>query len=319
MHMSHLHLGENLSKEIISSQEIFQCNIGWKVERFTQKSALVPSTDPFYFFDHIATKAILLGFSKNQRVLLQGLHGSGKSTHIEQVAARLNWPCLRINLDGHITRADLLGRDVIRLTDGKPITLFQEGLLPWAIQQPIALVLDEYDAARPEVLFVLQQLLEQEGHLTLIDENKRITPHPDFRIFATANTLGMGDITGLYFGTHPLNQGQLDRWNIVAKLSYMEREMEQLLVQAKNPDLDSELVHDMVAFADLTRIGFYAGDIPLPMSPRGVLTWANHTSLLRDVKEALTLCYINRFEEDIYPLLNAYYQKAFKETGENKA
>lgn len=311
MLISELDHAHTISLERASSKDLFQVELDWDVHKFSEKRTLVPDIDPHYAFDVSATKAILLGFTYNQRVLVQGLHGSGKSTHIEQIAARLNWPCLRVNLDGHITRSDLLGKDVIKLQDGKPVSLFQEGILPWAIQRPIALVLDEYDAARPEVLFVLQQVLEQGGSLTLFEENRRITPHPQFRLFATANTVGLGDSTGLYLGTHPLNQGQLDRWTVVAKLSYMEMAREHALIMAKAPGLAEDIAQGMVAFADLTREGFRAGDLALPMSPRTVLGWAHQTLILKDPKEALSLSFLNRFEADEVSLLHEYYQRAF--------
>lgn len=291
--------------------------INWDIDLpiFDKRSELTPEIDPDYVFDNSVTKSILAGFLYNRRVLLQGLHGTGKSTHIEQIAARLNWPCLRINLDGHITRFDLLGKDVIHLEKGHPVSRYQEGILPWAIKHPVALVLDEYDAARPEVLFVLQRLLEQTGKLTLLDENKIFDPHPYFRIFATTNTLGLGDSTGLYFGTHPLNQGQLDRWNIVARTSYLPFEKEINLVCAKTPFFQNTdgrtTVKSMVAFADLTRMGFQSGDLALPMSPRTVISWAQNSVIFGDIKESLTLSFLNRFEEQDKPLLEEYYQRAF--------
>lgn len=301
---------------LLNTKKTFGIDFSIEVTAFQEKHPLVPETDPHYIFEEEATKSLLLGFALNKRVLLQGLHGTGKSTHIEQVAARLNWPCLRINLDGHLTRSDLLGKDVIRLSDGKPYSIFQEGILPFALKHPIALVFDEYDAGRPEVLFVIQRLLEAEGKLTLLDENKILTPHPFFRMFATANTVGMGDTTGLYYGTHPLNQGQLDRWSLIAKLSYLPFEKEKGLVLTKVPffaktEEKSQIIHGMVAFADLTRAGFEAGDIALPMSPRSVLAWAQNAEVLGGIKEALKLTYLNRFEKQDQALLEEYYQRAF--------
>lgn len=307
---------KDLSIVSLNPKKIFNIDLPLEIPSFKEKHPLVPEIDPHYIFDEEATKSLLLGFALNKRILLQGLHGTGKSTHIEQVAARLNWPCLRLNLDGHLTRSDLLGKDAIRLENGKPFSYFQEGILPFALKHPIALVFDEYDAGRPEVLFVIQRLLEAEGKLTLLDENQVLTPHPFFRLFATANTIGMGDTTGLYYGTHPLNQGQLDRWSFIAKLHYLPFETEKELILAKVPFLKkskalSQQVHGMVAFADLTRAGFEAGDISLPMSPRSVLTWAQNTEALGDVKIALKLTFLNRFEEQEKKILEEYYQRAF--------
>ena len=315
MRLSTLDLKNIQKTSPMSARVLFGINWDTEIPVFDEKNDLTPDIDPDYVFDDSVTKSVLAGFLYNRRVLLQGLHGTGKSTHIEQVAARLNWPCLRINLDGHITRFDLLGKDVIHLQNEHPISAFQEGILPWSIRHPVALVLDEYDAARPEVLFVLQRLLEQTGKLTLLDENIVLDPHPYFRLFATTNTLGLGDATGLYFGTHPLNQGQMDRWNIVAHTSYLPFEKEINLVCAKTPFFQNPegrvTVKSMVAFADLTRQGFQSGDIALPMSPRTVISWAQNSVIFGDIKESLTLSFLNRFEEQDKPLLEEYYQRAF--------
>lgn len=315
MHLSTIDLDNIHTTSLRPARTLFGINWEIDVPVFDERSALVPEIDPDYVFDNCITKSVLAGFLYNRRVLLQGLHGTGKSTHIEQVAARLNWPCLRINLDGHITRFDLLGKDVIHLQNDHPLSHYQEGILPWSIRHPVALVLDEYDAARPEVLFVLQRLLEQGGKLTLLDENKILDPHPFFRLFATVNTLGLGDSTGLYFGTHPLNQGQMDRWNIVARTSYLPFEQEINLICAKTPFFQNpegrETIKSMVAFADLTRQGFQNGDLMLPMSPRGVLSWAQNSIIFGDVKESLAVSFLNRFEDQDKPLLEEYYQRAF--------
>lgn len=299
----------------ISARKIFEIDWDVLVPVFVAKNPLVPEIDPSYIFNKEATKSILAGFLYNRRVLIQGLHGTGKSTHIEQIAARLNWPCLRINLDGHITRSDLLGKDSIRLENGNPISFYKLGILPWALSHPVSLILDEYDAARAEVLFVIQRLLEQEGKLILLDENKSLTPHENFRLFATVNTLGLGDTTGLYTGTHALNQGQLDRWTIVAHMPYLSFEKERELLKSKVPSLHTpeleNTLKSMVAFADLTRQGFKSGDIGLPMSPRTLISWAQNIEIFGDLKEALSLTFLNRFEKEDQHLLEEYYQRAF--------
>lgn len=316
MLLSHLDFKDYHSKPQ-SAKDLFGLNWDISVPVFQGKNPLVPEIDPFYIFNTDATKSILAGFIYNRRVLLQGLHGTGKSTHIEQVAARLNWPCLRVNLDGHLTRSDLLGKDVIRLENGQPLSAYQPGVLSWSLKNPIALILDEYDAARPEVLFVIQRLLEQEGKLILLDENVILTPHPHFRLFGTINTLGSGDPTGLYFGVHSLNQGQLDRWNLVAHLSYFFFEEEMKLLQAKLPFLKKqefqETLKSMVAFADLTRQGFKNGDLGLPMSPRTLISWGENIEIFKNIKEALVLSFLNRFSEEDQKLLYEYYDRAFNE------
>jgi cobaltochelatase CobS len=286
-----------------------------KAPAFSQRTEHVPEIDEAYRFDPETTLAILAGFAHNRRVLIQGYHGTGKSTHIEQVAARLNWPCLRINLDSHISRIDLIGKDAIVLRDGVQVTEFREGLLPWALQHPVALVFDEYDAGRPDVMFVIQRVLEVEGRLTLLDQNKVIRPHPAFRLFATANTVGLGDTTGLYHGTQQLNQGQLDRWNIVATLNYLPHEDETKIVVAKVPSYDTDegrkTVANMVSLADLTRAGFIAGDISTVMSPRTVITWAENARIFKDVGFAFRLTFLNKCDEVERATVAEYYQRCF--------
>ena len=275
----------------------------------------VPYIDEAYRFDRDTTLAILAGFAYNRRVLIQGYHGTGKSTHIEQVAARLNWPCIRINLDSHISRIDLIGRDAIVLRDGKQVTEFREGILPWAIQHPCALVFDEYDAGRADVMFVIQRVLEVEGKLTLLDQNRVIRPHPAFRLFATANTVGLGDTTGLYHGTQQINQGQMDRWNIVATLNYLPHDEEVKIVLTKVPLWDTkegrETVGAMVALADLTRSGFIAGDISTVMSPRTVMTWAENARIFNDIAFGFRLTFLNKCDEIERSTVAEYYQRCF--------
>jgi len=269
----------------------------------------VPPVDPAYRFDPEVTQAILAGYTHNRRVLVQGYHGTGKSTHIEQVAARLNWPMVRVNLDGHISRMDLVGRDAVVVREGKQVTEFVEGVLPWAIQRPVALVFDELDAGRPDVMFVIQRVLEREGRFTLLDQNRVITPHPQFRLFATANTVGLGDMTGLYHGTNLLNQAQVDRWNIVARLDYLDAEVEQAVVTGRVPA--AERVAEMVAMADMTRQGFIAGDLSTVMSPRTVIDWAENTTIFGDVRRAFELSFLNKCDEAERPILDEYWQRVF--------
>ena len=273
------HTGSVTSPELRTVSELFGLPSDRKVEVFGSDhswagdlAAHVPVVDPAYHFDAETTLAILAGFEHNRRVLVQGPHGSGKSTHVEQVAARLNWPLLRVNLDGHLTRMDLVGRDAIVVRDGRQVTEFVEGLLPWALRRPVALVFDEYDAGRPDVLFVIQRVLEKEGRFTLLDRNEVIDPHPGFRLFATANTVGLGDLTGLYRGAQVLNQAQLDRWSVVARLDYLAPTDEVAVVLGQVPAMGerpggAELVASMVALAGLTRTGFTAGDLSTVMSP----------------------------------------------------
>ena len=295
----------------IDVREAFGIDIDMKVPAFSQADERVPDLDESYVFDPDTTLAILAGFAFNRRVMVQGYHGTGKSTHIEQVAARLKWPCIRINLDAHISRIDLIGRDAIVLRDGLQVTEFREGLLPWALQHPVALVFDEYDAGRPDVMFVIQRVLETEGKLTLLDQNRVIRPSPFFRLFATANTVGLGDTSGLYHGTQAINQGQMDRWNIVVGLNYLPQETENQIVSAKAPDMDPKLIADMVKVADLTRQGFINGDISTVMSPRTVITWAQNTAIFNDPGFAFRLSFLNKCGETERMLVAEYYQRVF--------
>lgn len=278
---------------------------------------LVPDIDDDYCFDCETTEAIIAGFHYNKHVLIQGYHGTGKSTHIEQIAARLGWPCIRINLDGHISRIDLIGKDAIILKEGKQITEFKEGLLPWSIQRPVALVLDEYDAGRPDVMFILQRILESDGKFTLTDQNKVLSQHKFFRIFATANTIGLGDTDGIYHGTNPINQGQLDRWNIVAQLNYLPNKQEEEIILAKVPSLANkegkEMVQSMVNFANMTRSGFKNGDLSTVMSPRSVIIWAENYEIFNDLERALKLSFINKCEYSERSVVSEYYQRCFGE------
>ena len=301
----------------VSAREVFGLDTDMMVPAFSLGSEHVPEADPAYRFDPDTTRAILAGFAFNRRVMVQGYHGTGKSTHIEQVASRLNWPCIRVNLDSHISRIDLIGKDAIVLKDGQQITEFREGILPWALQHPCALVFDEYDAGRPDVMFVIQRVLEVEGRLTLLDQNRVIRPNPFFRLFATANTVGLGDTTGLYHGTQQINQGQMDRWNIVATLNYLEHEAECRIIVAKLKDYDTpegrEVVSKMVMLADLTRAGFMNGDISTVMSPRTVITWAENTSIFNDRAYAFRVTFLNKCDEVERPILAEYYQRCFNE------
>ena len=292
-------------------RETFGIDIDMKVPAFSVTDERVPDRDDSYVFDPDTTLAILAGFAFNRRVMVQGYHGTGKSTHIEQVAARLKWPCIRINLDAHISRIDLIGRDAIVLRDGKQVTEFREGLLPWALQTPTALVFDEYDAGRPDVMFVIQRVLETEGKLTLLDQNRVIRPSPWFRMFATANTVGLGDTSGLYHGTQQINQGQMDRWNIVVGLNYLPAEVETNIVQAKAKEADPQLVANMVKVADLSRQGFINGDISTVMSPRTVITWAQNTAIFKDPGFAFRLSFLNKCDEAERALVAEYYQRVF--------
>ena len=295
----------------ISVREAFGIDVDMTVPAFSMADERVPDLDSAYVFDADTTLAILAGFAFNRRVMVQGYHGTGKSTHIEQVAARLNWPCIRINLDAHISRIDLIGRDAIVLRDGLQVTEFREGLLPWALQTPTALVFDEYDAGRPDVMFVIQRVLEAEGKLTLLDQNRVIRPNPWFRLFATANTVGLGDTSGLYHGTQAINQGQMDRWNIVVGLNYLPAPVEQQIVTAKVPGTDARLAADMVRVADLTRQGFINGDISTVMSPRTVITWAQNTQIFKDAGFAFRLSFLNKCDETERVLVAEYYQRVF--------
>ena len=292
-------------------RETFGIDIDMKVPAFSVTDERVPDRDDSYVFDPDTTLAILAGFAFNRRVMVQGYHGTGKSTHIEQVAARLKWPCIRINLDAHISRIDLIGRDAIVLRDGVQVTEFREGLLPWALQTPTALVFDEYDAGRPDVMFVIQRVLEQSGKLTLLDQKRVIRPHPAFRLFATANTVGLGDTSGLYHGTQQINQGQMDRWNIVVGLNYLPADVETQIVQAKAKETDPHLIANMVKVADLSRQGFINGDISTVMSPRTVITWAQNSAIFKDPGFAFRLSFLNKCDEAERALVAEYYQRVF--------
>ncbi len=301
----------------VSVRQAFGIDSDLEAPAYSQVSEHVPDIDDAYHFDHETTLAILAGFAFNRRVIIQGYHGTGKSTHIEQVAARLNWPCVRINLDGHISRIDLIGKDAIVLRDGQQVTEFREGLLPWAVQNPTALVFDEYDAGRPDVMFVIQRVLEAKGKLTLLDQNRVLRPHPSFRLFATTNTVGLGDTTGLYHGTQQINQGQMDRWNIVATLNYLPHEDEQKIVLANMPALHTDegraLISKMINVAELTRDGFVAGDISTVMSPRTVITWAENADIFGDVGFAFRLTFVNKCDELERANVAEYYQRCFGE------
>ena len=295
----------------IDVREHFGIDIDMKVPAFSEADERTPDIDDAYVFDPDTTLAILAGFAFNRRVIVQGYHGTGKSTHIEQVAARLNWPCIRINLDAHISRIDLIGRDAIVLRDGLQVTEFREGLLPWALQHPVALVFDEYDAGRPDVMFVIQRVLETDGKLTLLDQNRVIRPNKSFRLFATANTVGLGDTSGLYHGTQAINQAQMDRWNIVVGLNYLPAQVEAEIVLKKTGTVDEKMVADMVKVADLTRQGFINGDISTVMSPRTVITWAQNTAIFKDPGFAFRLSFLNRCDETERMLVAEYYQRVF--------
>lgn len=292
-------------------RDLFGIDMDGTAPAFGEKSAYVPDLDETYRFDPQTTRAILAGFMHNRRVMVQGYHGTGKSTHIEQVAARLNWPLIRVNLDSHVSRIDLVGKDAIVLKDGKQITEFREGILPWALQRPIALVFDEYDAGRPDVMFVIQRILEASGQLTLLDQNRVMRPHPWFRLFATTNTVGLGDTTGLYHGTQQLNQGQMDRWSIVTTLNYLEHDAEVEIVAAKIPSMDKDVLSKMVHVADMTRTAFVNGDISTVMSPRTVITWAENAEIFGDVGAAFRMTFVNKCDELERPVVAEFYQRAF--------
>jgi len=301
----------------ISVRETFGLASDMTVKGFADPTDRVPTLDPAYRFDRDTTMAILAGFQYNRRVMIQGYHGTGKSTHIEQVAARLNWPCVRVNLDSHISRIDLIGKDAIKLRDGVQVTEFQEGILPWALRTPTAIVFDEYDAGRPDVMFVIQRVLETDGKLTLLDQNQVIHPHPSFRLFATANTVGLGDTTGLYHGTQQINQGQMDRWSIVTTLNYLEHDAEVEIALAKCPNYRGQgekTIGHMVTVADLTRSAFMNGDLATVMSPRTVINWAQNAEIFGgDVGFAFRLTFLNKCDELERPLVAEIYQKCFGE------
>jgi cobaltochelatase CobS len=299
----------------VSVREVFGLDTDLEVPAFLSGSEHVPPLDDTYVFDHDTTMVILAGFAHNRRVMVQGYHGTGKSTHIEQVASRLNWPCVRVNLDSHISRIDLIGKDAIVLQDGKQVTEFREGILPWAIQNPVALVFDEYDAGRPDVMFVIQRILEADGRLTLLDQSKVIHPHASFRLFSTTNTIGLGDTSGLYHGTQQINQGQMDRWNIVTTLNYLEHDAECNIVLKKSPSYDNtegrDTINKMVRIADLTRAGFMNGDLSTVMSPRTVITWAQNNEIFNDLAFSFRITFLNKCDELERPLVAEYYQRVF--------
>jgi len=299
----------------LSVRQTFGFDTDMTVPAFSVGSDYVPIVEDSYVFDHDTTMSVLAGFAFNRRVLIQGYHGTGKSTHIEQIAARLNWPLVRVNLDSHISRIDLIGKDAIVLREGKQITAFREGILPWALQNVCALCFDEYDAGRPDVMFVIQRVLEVEGKLTLLDQSRIIHPHDYFRLFATSNTVGLGDTTGLYHGTQQINQGQMDRWNVVSTLNYLPHDEEMKIVLSKVPSYDSEDGHKtisaMVALADLSRSGFIGGDISTVMSPRTVITWAENLEIFKDIAFAFRVSFLNKCDELERPIVAEYYQRCF--------
>ena len=299
----------------VSVRDLFGIDTDLRVPAFSEGEDHVPEADPAYRFNPDVTLALLAGFSRDRRVMVQGLHGTGKSSHIEQVAARLNWPCVRVNLDGHISRLDLVGKDAVVLRDGQQVTEFQEGIVPWALQRPVALVFDEYDAGRPDVMFVIQRILERDGKFTLMDQNRVIRPHPYFRLFATANTVGLGNLNGLYHGAQRLNHAQIDRWNIVAALNYLPRDEEIAIVQSRVPRFADaagrRLIDSMVAVADLTRKGFAAGDLSTLMSPRTVITWAENVEIFHDAALAFRLSFVNKCDEAERAIVAEYFQRCF--------
>ncbi|HKI74452.1 MAG TPA: cobaltochelatase subunit CobS [Pseudomonadales bacterium] len=305
--------GSGIPNIQVDVRDTFGLDVDLKVPGFSEPTDHVPAIDESYLFNHETTLAILAGYAHNRRVMIQGYHGTGKSTHIEQVAARLNWPCIRINLDSHVSRIDLVGKDAIVLQDGKQITEFKEGLLPWALQRACSLVFDEYDAGRPDVMFVIQRVLEVEGKLTLLDQSTVISPHPSFRLFATTNTVGLGDPTGLYHGTQQINQGQMDRWNIVTTLNYLPHEKEVDIVKAKLGDIDRQTVSNMVSVAALTRQGFINGDISIVMSPRTVIMWAENARIFDDMGFAFRLTFLNKCDETERSIVAEYYQRCMGE------
>ena len=303
--------------EEISVREVFGIDTDMRVKGFAEATDRVPAVDPTYKFDPDTTLAILAGFAYNRRVMIQGYHGTGKSTHIEQVGARLNWPTVRVNLDSHISRIDLIGKDAIKLRDGKQVTEFHEGILPWALRNAVAIVFDEYDAGRPDVMFVIQRVLEHDGKLTLLDQNEIITPHPSFRLFATSNTVGLGDTTGLYHGVQQINQAQMDRWSLVATLNYLSHDAETAIVLAKSPHYNTEkgrkTIGQMVTVADLTRTAFMNGDLSTVMSPRTVLNWAQNAEIFRNVGYAFRLTFLNKCDELERQTVAEFYQRCFAE------
>jgi cobaltochelatase CobS len=307
-----------LPDKTVSVRETFNIDTDMEVPAYSKADAHVPDLDPDYLFNREVTLAILAGFKHNRRVMIQGYHGTGKSTHIEQVAARLNWPCVRVNLDSHVSRIDLIGKDAIVLKDGKQVTEFREGILPWALQNNVALVFDEYDAGRPDVMFVIQRVLEVSGKLTLLDQSKVIRPHPAFRLFSTTNTIGLGDTSGLYHGTQQINQGQMDRWSIVATLNYLPHDDEVGIVLSKakafqKSDAKKKIVNNMVRVADLTRQAFINGDLSTVMSPRTVLTWAENAEIFGNIGFAFRMTFLNKCDELERPLVAEFFQRCFGE------
>jgi len=310
-------IAQHQPDRMVSVRETFGIESDLQVPAFGERDDHVPEIDDAYRFNPDVTLAILAGFTRDRRVMVQGLHGTGKSTHIEQVAARLNWPCVRVNLDGHISRLDLVGKDAIVVRDGQQVTEFQEGIVPWALQRPVALIFDEYDAGRPDVMFVIQRILERDGKFTLLDQNRVIRPHRYFRLFATSNTVGLGNLSGMYHGTQVLNHAQIDRWNIVATLNYLPHDEEVAIVLArvpkKNYDKGRKLISSMVQLADLTRKGFAAGDLSTLMSPRTVITWAENCEIFRNPALAFRLSFLNKCDETERPIVAEYYQRCFGE------
>ena len=299
----------------ISSKQVFGIKSDIRIPAFSKKSSLVPKIDNDYIFDHDTTISILTGFSQNKKVLIQGYHGTGKTTHIEQIAARLNWPCIRINLDSHITRGDLVGKDIITIKKGKQITEYKDGMLPWAIKRPTALVFDEYDAGKPEVMFVIQRILESDGKFTLLDNNEIIDPHPAFRLFATSNTIGLSDNLGIYHGTNQINQGQMDRWNIISILNYLSPEIETKIVLnkvkiSKNKDLENK-IKSMVILAGLIRKGFVQGDLTSVLSPRTIINWAENFKIFNDLIFSFKISFLNKCDETEKPIVAEYFQRVF--------
>ena len=312
--MDHLNIQPDIK---ISIKQTFGIDTNMEIDAFSKKNNLVPEIDKDYVFDKDTTLAILSGFSHNKKVIVHGFHGTGKSTHITQIAARLNWPCIRINLDSHVSRIDLIGKDAIKIQDGKQVTEFNEGILPWAFQNPVALVFDEYDAGRSDVMFVLQRILESDGYFTLLDKNKVVKQNKFFRLFATANTIGLGDTSGLYTGTQQINQAQLDRWEIVTSLNYLDNEKEIKIILSKNKNLNNsqgkETVLNMVKVATLTRKGFMAGDISTVMSPRTVLNWCNNSQIFKDIGYAFRVTFLNKCDDSEKKIIAEYYQRCFGE------
>jgi len=310
-------MSKGLPDTTVSARDAFNIDLDWEVPAFSERTEHVPELDEDYQFDAPTTHAILAGFAHNRRVMVSGYHGTGKSTHIEQVAAHLNWPCVRINLDSHVSRLDLIGKDAIVVKDGKQVTEFRDGILPWAYQNNIALVFDEYDAGRPDVMFVIQRVLESSGRLTLLDQSRVITPHPSFRLFATANTVGLGDTTGLYHGTQQINQAQMDRWSLITTLNYLAHDDEVGIIVAKVKSFDTpegrEVVSKMVRIADMTRASFINGDISTVMSPRTVINWAENQEIFGDLAFAFKLTFLNKCDELERATISEFYQRAFGE------